>query len=460
MKIPIMILRILGLFVVLSHIMVLNAQNATTMGHPSSILAGAAHADITPGVKVKNWVTGKPYEFIHDSIYVRALVLSDNMEKVVILHWEIVDAGESATDLVREKIAAALNIPENNILVNAAHNHSAPWAPVYGDDNRRGKERDPWWATRYMPEQNGDPHFQEWMKQLIQQSVLAAEEANSRLQPVTIWLGRYDASRYIRNRRPRPVSSGIMESGLPQGFGYKHPDWDPNVLSGDRTFGPLDRTLSVLSFRNSDGENVSTIFHMSCHAVSIYPFMDGVSGDWSGEVTRVLNRKIGGENLFLQGTAGDVNPWRRGEEAVQEMAEGLTESIKIAYNYSARLIEGPIKVNYSVVGLPLTDYGTKRTGLKALNAEIQAITIGSLAMVTLPGEPMTGLGMGIRAGSPFPQTIVLGYSNGNGGHYCGMPGEKAHGGYESGEKVNLGTDRAGLLMVETAIDLLHKMKVE
>eukprot|EP01035_Chromulina_nebulosa_P050470 gene50470-68621_t len=38
----------------------------------------------------------------------------------------------------------------------------------------------------------------------------------------------------------------------------------------------------------------------------------------------------------------------------------------------------------------------------------------------------------MRARSPFPQPLVLGYSNGNGAHYVGMPGEKARGGYEAG----------------------------
>ncbi|HLT94614.1 MAG TPA: hypothetical protein VKZ56_08635, partial [Membranihabitans sp.] len=70
---------------------------------------------------------------------------------------------------------------------------------------------------------------------------------------------------------------------------------------------------------------------------------------------------------------------------------------------------------------------------------------------------MTELNLAIQKDSPFPQTLVLGYSNGNGGHYCGMPGEKAHGGYETGEQTNLGSDQAGGLMVNTAVGLLEKL---
>ncbi|GAA5219790.1 hypothetical protein [Membranihabitans marinus] len=423
----------------------------------NSLKVAAAKRDITPDAEVFNWVTGKPYTGVLDPIFARVLVLSDEGQKAVIVHWEIVDAGESATAKIREKIAAALNIPEDHIVVNAAHNHSAPWAPVYGEDNHRGKELDPWWATRYMPRQNEEKHYKKWMQTLMDETLAAAIEANGKLSAATIHIGRYDASQYMRNRRPRPVKWGIESSDLPSGFNYKHQDWDPNVLSGDRTFGPLDRTLTVISFRNEEGENISSIFHMSCHAVSIYPFTDDISGDWSGSVTAKLNEELGGENMFLQGTAGDINPWKRGPEAVQEMATGLTENISKAYAYSAQLKPGPLQVNHKIVGLPLTDYGKEKTGLDILPSEVQAITIGSLAIVTLPGEPMTGLGMAIREVSPFPHTIVLGYSNGNGGHYCGMPGEKEYGGYEIGEKTSLGSDNAGLFLVRSAIELLNEI---
>lgn len=426
----------------------------------ATLKVGAAKRDITPDVEVLNWVTGKPYTGVMDPIFARVLVLSDEGQKAVIVHWEIVDAGESATEKVRTGIAAALNIPADNIIVNAAHNHSAPWAPVYGGDNHRGKDLDPWWATRYMPQQNEEKHFKKWMQTLMDQTVAAAVEANGKLVEATLHVGRYDASEYMRNRRPRPVKWGIESSNLPSGYHYKHEDWDPNVLSGDRTFGPLDRTLTVISFRNDKGENISTIFHMSCHAVSIYPYSDDLSGDWSGSVTAKLNEELGGENMFLQGTAGDINPWKRGPEAVKEMATGLTKNISKAYAYSAQLKPGDLQVGHKIVGLPLTEYGKKITELDILSSEVQALTIGSLAIVTLPGEPMTELGMAIRAASPFPHTIVLGYSNGNGGHYCGMPGEKEYGGYEIGERMSLGTDNAGLFLVRTAIELLHEMPIK
>lgn len=436
------------------------AQHNTVKNHDSDLLqAGFASREITPDTMVNNWVTGKPYGEIRDPIHSRALVLSAGDQKVVLVHWELVDAGESATDQVRTAIANVLEVPPGNIMVNASHNHSAPWAPVY-DEQHRGKERDTWWAVRYMPSQHEEPHFKVWMRRLIDQTVAAATAADRAREPATVWVGRADVSQYLQNRRPRPVKGGITESYLPENYNYRHPEWDPNVLSGDRTFGPLDRAMTLVSFRSPSGEMIGTLFHLSAHAVSVYPYTDALSGDWPGAATRAINEQLGGSAMFLQGTAGDINPWRRGSAAVDTMAEGLAGYAGKAYRYSAQLQAGNLNANRTYVGLPLTDYGRQRTGLNTLPAEIQAVTYGPLAIVTLPGEPMTELGLAIKTRSPFPQTLVLGYYNGNGVHYVGMPGEKAHGGYEVGEKTNLGTDRAGLIMVEAAEDLLHDMYVE
>ena len=97
----------------------------------------------------------------------------------------------------------------------------------------------------------------------------------------------------------------------------------------------------------------------------------------------------------------------------------------------------------------------ERTGKTHVSTEIQVIVCGPLALVALPGEPLTDLGMHIRERSPYPQTLVLGYSNGMGVHYVGMPGEKARGGYEAGV-AGAGTDECGALIVDTVVRLLNE----
>lgn len=420
------------------------------------LFVGVSKMNITPNSKVKNWVTGRPYTGIEDSLYVHTLVLNDGENTAVIISWDLVDAGESATYEVRKAISKELNIQEERILVNASHNHSAPWAPVYSK-GYRGEEQDTWWAIRYMTNQNKDPFFKEWMDRLLKQTVKASRQAYDSMEPATLWISRANASEYMNNRRPRLPRSGIEETNVPKGYSYMHKEWNPDLLLGGSTFGPLDRTMTLVSFRDEDGGNIASLFNLAIHAVSIYPFGESISADWPGEARKQISGALGGEAIFIQGAAGDVNPWKRGKEAVNEMGLGLAKHAKDMYKFSSRLKTGKLNVRRGTVGLPLDSLGKERTGLDKVNAEVQVISIGSLALVTLPGEPLTDLGVAIREHSPYSQTLVLGYSNGNGVHYVGMPGEKARGGYEM-ELGTVGTDDAGARLVELALQLLRQEK--
>lgn len=418
------------------------------------LYVGYGEKDITPDVAVKNWVTGKEYSRVNDPLKTRVLVVSDGVHKSVIVSLDLVDAGESATDEIRNAVGAALKIPGSSILVNATHTHSAPWAPVY-KTGYRGKENDTWWAIRYMPAQNDYPPFKKWMQKLLDQAVAAAGDADKNLQPATMWIGKADISAYANNRRPRKPQWGTLQSSLPKGYSFRHEAYDPDILTDGSNYGPLDRTMSLVSFRDAAGKNIAALYHMSVHSVAIYPYSDEISADWPGEATKQVQAALGGHALFLQGTAGDINPWRRGREAVNEMGAGVARRAKGAFSFSARLSTDSIVVKRARTALPLDKTGKERTGLEVVPAEVQVLAIGPLAIVTLPGEPLTDMGAAVRSRSPFPHTLVLGYSNGNGVHYVGPPGEKAKGGYEM-EAGTTGEDEAGLILIEAAVRLLKE----
>ena len=70
-------------------------------------------------------------------------------------------------------------------------------------------------------------------------------------------------------------------------------------------------------------------------------------------------------------------------------------------------------------------------------------------------EPLNELGVAIQDRSPFPHTLVLGYANGRGATYVGLPGKKWKGGYEMSH-VGTGGDEVGQSMVDSAIRLLKE----
>lgn len=431
-----------------------SALSAAPAGKPISLRVGAARADITPDVAVRNWVTGKPYDTVLDPLFVHVLVIDDGRTKAAIIRWDLVDVSESARDEVRRVVGAALSIPGEQILVNASHTHSAPWAPVYSG-GYRGKERDTWWALRHMPAQNDYPPFKQWMDRLLVATEQAARRAAAEARPADMFIGRVAVPEYLNNRRPRAPAWGLADARPAPVVNYSHKDWNPDVLQGGAVFGPMDRTLTLVAFRDAQSATVATLFHVACHAVSIYPSNPGISADWPGAASNRLSAVFGGEAMFLQGNAGDINPWRRGALAVAEMAEGLAKKSQAAMRFAVKLAPGSLTFGRVSVDLPLTPAGKERTGSDHVTAEIQAVVCGPLVFVTLPGEPLTDLGMQIRERSPFPQTVVLGYSNGNGVHYVGQPGEKARGGYEAGV-AGAGADEAGQLLVDAAVQLLQE----
>lgn len=420
-----------------------------------TLRAGAARADITPETAVLNWVSGKPYGSVLDPLFVQALVLEQEGARAAILRYDLTGISESLREEVRKAVGAALAMPGENIMLNASHSHSAPWSPIYAE-SFRGKERDNWWTIRFMPAQNGHPPFKRWMDRLIAASVEAAKTALESARPVTVNIGRVAVGEYLYNRRPRAPGWGLAGGKAPPALPASHPDWNAEILQGGASFGPMDRTLAIVSFRGADNKSVAHLYHVALHAVSVYPSNPAISADWPGAASRAISALLGGEALFLQGCAGDITPWKRGEAANATLAGGFAYKAQAAMRQSVALTTTPLQAGRAVVDLPLTPAGKERTGLDVLETEVQVITCGPLAFVALPGEPLTDVGTAIREKSPFPQTLVLGYSNGDGVHYIGMPGEKARGGYEMGV-AGAGTDEAGGLLVDTALRVLRSL---
>jgi hypothetical protein len=91
-----------------------------------------------------------------------------------------------------------------------------------------------------------------------------------------------------------------------------------------------------------------------------------------------------------------------------------------------------------------------------LEVEIQALRIGELAIVAMPGEPFSAIGAAVKKNSPFAVTMFCGYSNGKGGDYMPVESEYEHGGYEV-ERTPYGMGAAGKV-INAASAMLRKIR--
>ena len=78
----------------------------------------------------------------------------------------------------------------------------------------------------------------------------------------------------------------------------------------------------------------------------------------------------------------------------------------------------------------LLEQWTRPVDSSPLQVEVQALRVGDLAIVAMPGEPFAEIGKAVKESSPFEFTMFCGYSDGVGGDYIPTAQEYAHGGYE------------------------------
>jgi neutral ceramidase len=417
------------------------AAALVTAAAAAEIQAGFARADITPEPQMLNWtlVPARPYGAVHDPLFVRALVLSDEQTRVCLVGWDLLDARDFAVARVRKAIAVATGIPAEHVMIQATHNHSGPKSEMGTERALRREEM----TSR--PVHDG-PHYCEWADRLVDTCVNIVRRADAARQPITIALARAQVGEWLFNRRPLRADGTVQSTLLPR---------DPYVLADGLRFGAVDPTMTVISLRSASGARLCTLFHVPMHAVAVYSAYKGISADWPGRVTDLLRAQLGAEAMFLQGCAGDIVPARRGFPAVEAMSALLAERTLAADRAATKLSAGPLRVSRTVVTLPATEAAAKDLGRSTIDAEISIVSVGPLVLVTLPGEPLQEISTAILRQSPFPHTIVLGYANGRGVGYVGLPGGKARGGYEMSE-VGAGTDEAGGILVDAAVALLRR----
>ncbi len=415
-----------------------------------NLVAGVGREEITPPMGLPDWaIKGSTFREVLSPLYTRVLVLGDGSRKVAIVQWDLANTREETVAKVRGLVSEATGIPFGDILVHAAHTHSAPLSP-WVDASRIPMDED------HAVLANPPEPYRLWTEKLYAASVAAAKAANASLKPSSLEIGRALVPEWQYNRRTRKPDGKVETLFVPI---------DPYTMPNGNRFGPMDPTLTVLVLKQG-GQPAITLFNYPCHAVSVYPNPDpgsakyesskAISADWPGYAAGQIEARMGGRAIFLQGCAGDQVPARRGVDAAKEMGTLIAARATAAAARGLKVDVDRIETNSGRVGLPLSLAQRAEKGTDLVMAEVQTFVLGPVAIVALPGEPMIELAMAIQKASPYPHTIVMGYSNGGGVMYVGMPGELAMGGYGA-DSVAHGTDECGVFLVNTAVRLLREV---
>jgi neutral ceramidase len=435
---------------------------------------GTASVSITPptGAPMAGYYYNRAAEGMHDELYAKAIVIESGGAKTALVTCDLVGLPREVVERARARAQDLTGIPGANIMISATHAHTGPVilsaAQRY---NLTGQMLEI--ATAYTAGLPG-------------QIARAIEMANQAIVPARLRAAQGNEPSLTFNRR------FLMKDGS---TGWNPGKLNPNIV---RPAGPIDPQVRILSFESLPDKPLALYVNYALHLDTVGGMR--YSADYPYTLSKALAAAIAPGLLteFTIGCAGNLNhidvsssqPQRGNEEAAR-IGTVLAASVLKALRNTETPGEGQLRV--ASVNVPLALAAHKAEELrwahetaskfgeqnaapfldlvratrieevdsfhgKPLVAEVQVIALGpDVAIVGLPGEIFTELGMAIKLGSPFRNTIVTELAIGSPGY---IPDRKAfaQGNYEAvSSRVAPGS---GEKLVEEAVNLLLKLHTD
>jgi neutral ceramidase len=403
----------------------------------ADLLVGAAQVDITlpKGTPMAGYYHARAAEGTHDPLYTRAVVIEQDGTRVALVALDLIHTTHGMTADARKAVEAETKIPGGHVMLFASHAHTGPtmtepgtYSAVTGGGSRL--------ATDYMTE-------------LPKKIAAAVAKADAAKKPAKVFRGIGKEDGLAFNRRFHMTDGTV--------------GWNPGKLNKTvlKPAGPTDPAVPVVQFVTTDKEPkvIATYVNFSMHADTVGGLY--FSADYMGVIAEAL-AKVHGEQavtIFGLGCCGDVNhinvssdrPQKGHAEAARIGGRLAGEVLRVLDN--SRPVEvGLLVASSAVVALeppavtddelaaakvivkqslddvkPAPKFMDQVQAFKAVDVrervgkpvpgEVQVFSLGDeLAWVSLPGEVFVDLGLQIKDGSPFKQTMLNELANGSVGY--------------------------------------------
>ena len=422
----------------------------------AQLTAGTATTDITPslGTPLRGYYFERLASDVHDPLLAKALVLQEGNTSVALVIVDLVDVAQSAFDEARVQITQELGIPKENIVISATHTHTGP---------------------EFIPEYEAG---------LSAKIVDAVKIAAQHQQPAVIKSGVGHEANVSFHRRFMMKDSTVQ--------------FNPGPLNPDivRPMGPIDPDVGILYVEDVQGQAIAVLVNFAIHLDTVGGTK--ISADFPAYLSDVLRQQLGNETLvmFGLGTCGNINHFN---VKSPETLKGFERAERIGYALAASVIRelpaleshevDQLRVAHEELPLQIPTYTEQevaeaqvnaqkesdhesstseiREAMKILRiderdgeplkAEVQAVGLGDVGIVALPGEIFVELGLAIKEQSPFKHTFVLTLANNSVGY---VPNKAAfpYGAYEV--EVSHVAPGEGERLVASAVKLLNEIKPE
>ncbi len=343
------------------------------------LLAGAAKVDITPLEPVYMGGTKllRTSEGVHDPIWARAIALRRGAVTAVILSADLVGLHHHHGEQVRDRLEAWSRVPRAGVLVTTTHNHAGP-------DTLGMWGLPPLWTGI-------DDAYQ---RRVLDGLCRAAEEALGALEPVIVRAGQVQAP-----------AQGISKNRR-----------DPDLI---------DRTVTAIAFDAPGGRPVATLVHFACHPEAVTSKNHLLSADFPQALYATVEAARPGVALYVQGALGGmvtVDAQGRtfaeaarigaalGELALDALSAEETHGAPTPLGAASVPVWIPVQNRRFHLGSAFGIFADRPFDDGYTRSEVQALRLGPVTLLALPGEVLPRLGAELQAtlGVPIPLVVSLG----------------------------------------------------
>lgn len=426
--------------------------------------AGFDRQVITPphGVTLRGYFFERVADGVLDDLELNTVALSDGEKTVVLIVADLCMIAQTRMDAYRHAVSEKTGVPYEAVYIACTHTHTGP-------DVATGES---------VPGAEIPIYHSLWERSLGDYMVSSAVRAIEDLAPASVAIGTGLVERVSFVRRYRMKDGGVRTNP-----GENNPD----IVS---PIGTPDETEQVIRIRREGGKRELVLVNFQVHPDVIGG--NRISADYPRFVRETVERGLDEAVycVYLNGAQGDVNHVNnfprpgedtglepdtfdgvlRGYEFAKNMGRAIAgEALKV-YGKTHLVAGVPVRYAQDTISLPanvpspeqlpmaeqiaaLHNAGRDadlpyegmelttavaealrmlelRNGPDAFKLHLAAVSFGPVVLLGIPGEPFTGIGRAIKAGSPYEMTIPTCLTNGAEGYF---PMQEAYdeGGYEA-----------------------------
>jgi len=423
------------------------AEPASTPTRPQAgpLRAGAAVADVTPAIGVSlNGLLQMlgPVKEVHDPLQARCLALDNGQSRMVIVLCDSCLISGELIDKAKSLAQEESGLPADRMLIAATHTHMAP--------------RLAGWV--------GGKIDQQYYDQFVRRVAEGIKQALENLAPAAIGAAVSSQRQFLANRR------WIMKPGTVPANPFGETT-DQVVMGGRPTKGRLkpaglvDPDLSILSVQHVGGKPLAMLGNYGLHTGI---FQQGVaSADYFGRFSDRVGELLKAESddppfvgIMSNGASGDIGALGGNFDRVEKVSDALAAVAVRAsrsIDHQSRVVlamrESEIKLGVrkpsaaqidwakEILADPKAKLPHRRSRIFAkemlhmvdfpdrVSVKLQAMRIGNIGIVAIPGEVFAETGLRIKEASPLKPTFVVSHANGWHG-YIPPPEQHELGGME------------------------------